>query len=287
MTDNPIRPNPNDHEGGAIRRAPQTSNAGGAEIDRRRRRRAMISIPVRIRLSGYAPREEISTTVDVSRLGFLFVTASADYSRGMTVKVVFPYTETTHWMQAEEQARVVRVTALSDGRRAVAIAVGQQNANTSTHCPATPAPIRTDSDPSRAGVQSSRPEPKPLVLALDSEPTVLENVRALLVAEGYEVIGVNNARDGHEILNLFTPAMVIAEIEGEGFPGYILCAHVKETPRLQRVPVVLVTSGGNPSDYRGAHALGAVVCMTKPFKNERLLQVTRLLAPLKNLRPAR
>lgn len=241
----------------------------------------MISIPVRIRRTGYPALDEISTTVDVSRLGFLFVTASGDYSRGMTVKVVFPYTESTNSMHAEQQARVVRVTALSDGRRAVAIAVGRQSPHQSAAGPATSRLAETDSGASHAQSARSRTKRKPLVLALDSETAVLENVKSLLAAEGYEVIAVNNARDGHEILKLFTPAMVIAEIEGEGFPGYTLCAHVKETPRLQRVPVVLVTRGGNPSDYRGAHSLGAVVCMTKPFKDERLLQVTRLLAPLK------
>ncbi|MGH9736438.1 MAG: response regulator [Candidatus Acidiferrales bacterium] len=245
----------------------------------------MISIPVRIRRIGYAGLDEVSTTVDVSRLGFLFVTASGDYYRGTAVKVVFPYAETASSMQAEQQARVVRVTKLSDGRRAVAIAVGQQNAHDSAASPATTASGQTHAEVPPSRIESSRAEPKPLVLALDSETAVLENVKTLLAAEGYEVIAVNNARDGHEILNLFTPAMVIAEIEGEGFPGYTLCAHVKETPRLQRVPVVLVTSGGNPSDYRGAHSLGAIVCMTKPFKNERLLHLSRLLAPFKNPPP--
>lgn len=278
--DNPTHPNPN-RTSKPNHRVSQPATAHDARPDRRRRRRAMISIPVRIRRTGYPARDEISTTLDVSRLGFLFVTASADYSRGMSVNVVFPYTEATNYMGAEQQARVVRVAALSDGRRAVAIAIGRQNVNQSATHPSITSSAQTASAVSRSQPKLPRAKPKPLVLVLDSETAVLENVKALLATEGFEVIAVNNARDGHEILKLFTPAMVIAEIEGEGFPGYALCAHVKETPRLQRVPVVLVTRGGNPSDYRGAHSLGAVVCMTKPFKDERLLQVTRLLAPLK------
>jgi len=42
---------------------------------------------------------------------------------------------------------------------------------------------------------------------------------------------------------------------------------------------VLTTSSGYPSDYANAHSLGAVVCMTKPYKQERLGHVVRLLAP--------
>jgi hypothetical protein len=43
--------------------------------------------------------------------------------------------------------------------------------------------------------------------------------------------------------------------------------------------VLLTTSSGYPSDYANAHSLGAVVCMTKPYKQERLGHVVRLLAP--------
>ena len=81
------------------------------------------------------------------------------------------------------------------------------------------------------------------------------------------------------MLSMFTPSLVIAEVEGEGLPGYDLCAHVKANPRLKHIPVVLTTSSGYPSDYSNAHSLGAVVCMTKPYKQERLGHVVRLLAP--------
>ena len=78
---------------------------------------------------------------------------------------------------------------------------------------------------------------------------------------------------------MFTPALLIAEIEGEDLPGYELCAHVKSTPRLKTIPVVLLASSAYPSDYSNAHSLGAVVCMAKPFRQERLGHMVRLLAP--------
>ena len=121
---------------------------------------------------------------------------------------------------------------------------------------------------------------KPLVLVIDSDPSVRESLKDYLIDEGYETITVNNAPDGLEVLNLFTPALVIAEIEGENLPGYAICSHVKATPRLRSVPVVLTTSSAYPSDYSSAHSLGALVCMAKPYKKERLGHIVRLLAPL-------
>jgi CheY-like chemotaxis protein len=271
----PPVPNPRSAGAGLHPEAPRAR-----QTDSRRRRRVLIAIPIRVRCTGPAScgSGEVSTTVNVSPLGFLFVTTLPCYSRGLKVQVTFPYSKVADAPHAEQEGHIVRVAELSDGRRAVAIALGGLNSGVG---PAVSPASDQDHQHLHSPIARRRSEPKPLVLVLDSESTVLETVKSLLSEEGYEAIAVNNARDGHEVLKLFTPVMVISEIEGEGFPGYDLCAHVKATPRLRRVPVVLVTRTGNPSDYSGAHSLGAVVCMTKPFKNERLLHVARLLAPLK------
>jgi len=100
-----------------------------------------------------------------------------------------------------------------------------------------------------------------------------------LTDEGYEAIAVANAAEAHVVLSLFTPALVVAEIEGDDLPGYDLCARIKTTPRLQAIPVMLLTRSAYPSDYANGHSLGAMVCMAKPFRMERFGHVVRLLAP--------
>src|SRR6202162_5478982 len=91
---------------------------GQTGSDRRRRRRALISSPVRVRgidITNGGP-DEISTTVDVSRLGLLFVSALDCYSRGMDVMVTFPYSSSKNAIQAEQPGRIVRVHERSDRR---------------------------------------------------------------------------------------------------------------------------------------------------------------------------
>jgi DNA-binding response OmpR family regulator len=111
-----------------------------------------------------------------------------------------------------------------------------------------------------------------------------DTLKVYLMSEGYDVIAIASATEAHHVLEMFTPALLIAEIEGEDLPGYELCAYVKSTPRLQTVPVMLMTSSAYPSDYANAHSLGAVVCIAKPYRQERLGHVVRLLAPI---RPAK
>ena len=254
--------------------------------DRRLKRRALISAPIRVRtvVAESTGNQEIAATFDVSRSGILFHTQFDCYSRGMQVAVVFPYSKSPKAIHHEQKGRVVRVTELGDGLRGVAITftavpvedlsaaleAAQQAAHNDIYAP--PAPTDTAKDPAK----------KPLVLAVDSDTQLRESLKMYLENEGYDVIAVSNAADAREVLDLFTPSLLVAEVEGQGLerPGYDLCGHVKATWRLRSVPVVLTTFSAYPSDYSQAHSLGAIVCMAKPYKQERLGHIVRLLAPL-------
>ncbi|MBZ5696783.1 MAG: response regulator [Acidobacteriia bacterium] len=263
--------------GSAPSPARETAAGNAPSGERRTRRRALISAPVRVRaldLTGNGPCE-ISTTLDVSRTGFLFACSEPAFTVGMEVAVTFPYSRTGIGAQAEQPGRVARVKKMEDGSFAVAIALG-----------ITAMGDLVDTGGNRLGKQPAPPaqavapdSKKPLVVAVDADPAMREMLKTYLVNEGYDVIAVSSASEAHEVLKMFTPALLISEIEGEELPGFDLCAHVKSTPRLHTVPVVLTTSSAYPSDYANAHSLGAVVCMAKPFRSERLGHVVRLLAP--------
>jgi CheY-like chemotaxis protein len=255
--------------------------------DRRLKRRALISAPIRVRTveAESSGSQEIATTFDVSRSGILFHTQLDCYSRGMQVAVVFPYSKSPKAIHNEQKGHVVRVTELGDGLRGVAITFVATPAEDSAASAATAAALAREKAQAPAS-QASAAAPatvstkKPMVLAVDSDDQLRETLKIFLENEGYDVIAVSNATDAREVLDLFTPSLVVAEIEGEGNPGYELCGHVKATPRLRQVPVVLTTVSAYPSDYSRAHTLGAIVCMAKPYKQERLGHIVRLLAPL-------
>jgi CheY-like chemotaxis protein len=99
--------------------------------------------------------------------------------------------------------------------------------------------------------------------------------------DGYSAMGVGSAAEAREVLADTLPAVVVAEIEGDGMHGYDLCAYIKKDERLRGVPVILTTRSAYPSDYANAHAVGAIICMAKPFKQEKLGHMVRLLAPLR------
>jgi CheY-like chemotaxis protein len=195
----------------------------------------------------------------------------------MDVAVVFPYHKSSTGVQAEQFGRVVRLHELSDGRHAVAIALGVGIGEDLIESNG-----RQLTSKSLQISNSTAPQVKrSMVLAIDSDKMVRDTMKLYLQNEGYEVIAVSTANDAREVLNMFMPTMIVAEMEGDGdlLPGLDLCAHVKSSPSLKHLPVVLTSRSGYPSDYSNAHSLGAVVCMAKPYKMERLGHIVRLLAP--------
>lgn len=254
--------------------------------ERRRKRRALISAPVRVRsfdVTGEDAADEVTTTVNISRIGILIETANPGFYRSMPVAVTLPYSHSPAIMQAEQPAHVVRISQSNDGRYSVAIALdsgkSDELVNAKGDIIGRELDQAPDAEKSHCNVTRDPGSPKPLVLVLEAEAEARNAVRSYLSNEGYDVITVCNSVEAKEVLAQHTPSLVIAEIEGEGMPGYDLCTHCKATPRLRNIPVMLMTSSAYPSDYSSAHSLGAVVCMAKPFKQERLGHVVRLLAP--------
>jgi CheY-like chemotaxis protein len=259
----------------------QPGQGSQSGIDRRRRRRAKISAQVHVRaVNSPEPFEEVCMTVDVSRDGLLFTSKFSGYWKGQVLEVTFPYSAMAGAMNQGQPAEVVRIDPQSTGKFGVAVqfvaaksdAKGERKASSSK--PAAPV-TQTVANASQS-----------VVLAIEPDPRSAEAMRNLLEQDGYNVIAVPSAQAALEILRTTVPSVFIAEVEAEDMSGQDLCVIIKQNERLQKVPVILMTRAAQPADYATSHQLGAVVCMAKPFKPERLQQVVRLVAPPPALRTA-
>lgn len=253
------------------------SAPGQSGIERRRRKRAKITAQVHVRwVNSPEPVEEVCKSVDVSRDGLLITTSRAGYWKGQRVDVTFPYSTAAASFNTAQPAEIVRVTE-QDGR----FSIGLQFLNAKSDAPAVAAPARQD--PSVAGVSvastATHTKQQSLVLAVESDPKTAEIMRSVLSNDGYTVVIVPTAKQALDILRTTVPVVFLAEVEGTEMTGHDLCLIIKRNDRLARVPVILLTKSATPADYSASHQLGAVVCMAKPFKPERLLHVVRLVAP--------
>ena len=250
-----------------------TSPTNHNGVERRRRKRAKISAQVQVRAVGSpAAFEEICKSVDVSRDGLLFTSARAGYWKGQRLDVTFPYSSAAAALNQPQPAEVVRVAENGNGQYGIGV---QFLASKSEASESSKAGVSGDA----SGAQPAQSKPQSVVLAVEQDARAADLMRNILVNDGYTVVIVSTAQAALEVLRTTVPSVFIAEVEAEDMSGHDLCLIIKRNDRLQRVPVILLTRAAQPADYAASHQLGAVVCMAKPFKPERLLHVVRLVAP--------
>ncbi|MGH9686062.1 MAG: response regulator [Candidatus Acidiferrales bacterium] len=249
-----------------------------AAVERRRRRRAKISAQVHVRaVNSPEPFEEVCTTVDVSRDGLQIAASRAVYWKGQQLSVIFPYSSATSALNQAQPAEVVRVTQVPGGKFSIGIQFISARAEARSERKSSAAFDPASAESHTSGHAQERQQS--VVLAVEPDARSAESLRNMLQQDGYAVITVATAQDALDVLKTTVPAVFIAEVESEDMSGHDLCLIIKRNDRLRRVPVILITRSAQPADYTASHELGAVVCMAKPFKPERLQHVVRLVAP--------
>lgn len=249
-------------------------------IERRRRKRAKISAQVHVRAgAGMESVEEICKSVDVSRDGLLFISARAGFAKGQQLAVTFPYSGAAAALNTPQDAEIVRITPAEGGNFHVAVQFlsAKSEAKAERKRPGGAFEGGPANAPSLGA--SADVKQQSLVLAIEPDQRSADMMRALLSQDGYTVTIVPTAQAALDILRTSVPAVFIAEVESADMSGHDLCLIIKRNDRLAGVPVILLTRSAQPADYASSHQLGAVVCMAKPFKPERLRNVVRLVAP--------
>jgi CheY-like chemotaxis protein len=256
-----------------------------AQVERRRRKRAKISAQVLVRaVDSPEPFEEVCKSIDVSRDGLLFTAARSGYWKGQVLDLTFPYSSAAAAFNSAQRAEVVRVSEQGAGQYRVAVQFAASKATGKGAQNSVGDPFAAG-DPSATSNATQKKQPS-VVLAVESDKRTADIMRNILSQDGYTVIVVATAQEALEVLRTTVPVCFLAEVEGTDMSGHDLCLIIKRNDRLAKVPVILLTKAAQPADYAASHQLGAVVCMAKPFKAERLLHVVRLVAPPPQIKSA-
>ena len=119
------------------------------------------------------------------------------------------------------------------------------------------------------------------ILVAEDEPDIQTFMILALEHVGHEVM---RAEDGQEAVDLAlkdTPDLILMDVRMPTLNGYEACKLIRAEPKLQRVPLILLSVRGAEAMQLGYDA-GATEYMVKPFALENLLhRVAELLAPKK------
>jgi len=114
------------------------------------------------------------------------------------------------------------------------------------------------------------------ILVVDDSPTVRQLVGMTLTQAGFSFI---EAVDGIDAIGKVTPAisMVLCDINMPRMNGLETIEKLRADARWATLPIVMLTTEGQPSMIERAKKAGAKGWIIKPFKPEMLVAVVQRL----------
>ena len=101
---------------------------------------------------------------------------------------------------------------------------------------------------------------KPLVLLIEDDPFLSSVLRMKLEKESFKVI---RASDGDEALNFLTeqgikPDLILLDLILPKKNGFEVLEIIRQDPLLEKLPVIIISNLGQPSDIERGKALGVI-----------------------------
>ena len=108
-----------------------------------------------------------------------------------------------------------------------------------------------------------------VVLVVDDAPDTLRMLCDALAIEGYTVLVARDAIEALERFEMAVPDAVLLDVIMQGMDGYEVLQRLRDTPAAAHVPVIFLTSLGEPADEELGLSLGAA---DKPRGDQRRLR---------------
>jgi two-component system chemotaxis response regulator CheY len=117
------------------------------------------------------------------------------------------------------------------------------------------------------------------ILVIDDSETIRQQVKQALASTGYEIIEAVDGVDGLEKLRSVADLdLALCDVNMPRLNGLDMIAEVQRNG--PRIPILMLTTEGQPSLIKRAREAGAKGWIVKPFKPELLVAaVTKLIEP--------
>ena len=114
------------------------------------------------------------------------------------------------------------------------------------------------------------------ILVVDDSATARMVIKRNLEMMGFAECEILEAAHGKEALSAMAkklPDLVLSDIHMPQMDGLLFLKWVKGNKKLASVPIIFVTSGGNPAREQELLDVGAVAVLRKPLSPEALFPV--------------
>jgi CheY-like chemotaxis protein len=119
----------------------------------------------------------------------------------------------------------------------------------------------------------------PVLLLVDDSVTIRRVIELTFADENITVVAVADGDEAIKRIEAMLPDIVLADTGMPGRSGYEVAAHIKRSPRLAHIPVVLLTGAFETVDQAKVGEAGCDGVLAKPFEPQVVVaRVRELLA---------
>ena len=116
------------------------------------------------------------------------------------------------------------------------------------------------------------------VFIVEDDYDIAEVLRFNLEHKGYKVIWEENGEDAYERIIKDVPDLLILDIALPGISGIEVCRYLKNNPKTEKIPIMILTAKIKKEDRDSALTAGADAFITKPFTLKEVLnKVSKLI----------
>jgi CheY-like chemotaxis protein len=118
---------------------------------------------------------------------------------------------------------------------------------------------------------------KTTILVVDDEPVALATIENFLVSENYTIVTAASGEQAWELLNTggYNFSAIITDRMMPGMDGVELTKKINAHPVFRKIPVLIITSAAERSDFVNAIQGGVFDFLMKPIEKELLLLVLK------------
>jgi two-component system, chemotaxis family, chemotaxis protein CheY len=117
------------------------------------------------------------------------------------------------------------------------------------------------------------------VLIVDDSKTMRDMVAFTLRGAGFSVVEAEDGQKALALLRSTTVDLTITDLNMPNMDGVTLIRNMRADPRHRSVPILMLTTEGDPANKAQGRAAGATGWIVKPFEPDKLVAVAHKVCP--------
>jgi CheY-like chemotaxis protein len=118
-----------------------------------------------------------------------------------------------------------------------------------------------------------------VLLVDDSSTALLMGETIFKKHTAYQVVTARNGEEGVLKAVVEKPDLIVMDVVMPKMDGFAACREIRKKEGLQNVPIVMVTSRGEPVNVEMGYQSGCNAYLTKPINANELLEIAHMFLP--------